>query len=151
MKPHQVGYPILSDGVVTLRPWSEADAGFMAGAFTDPAIREYNGVIDRHGYPAPPLSIADAAAAIDGFASSWRSFAATGRPTGCAFAITDTASGELAGCSGVDAWSDADVAQIGYWLARGARGRGFATRATILLTRWLFALGAARVFLTIVA
>jgi RimJ/RimL family protein N-acetyltransferase len=30
-------------------------------------------------------------------------------------------------------------------------GVGYATRATILLTRWLFDLGAARVFLTIVA
>jgi hypothetical protein len=30
-------------------------------------------------------------------------------------------------------------------------GRGYATRAAILLTRWLFDLGAARVFLTIVA
>ena len=31
------------------------------------------------------------------------------------------------------------------------RGRGHATRAAILLTRWLFDLGAARVFLTVVA
>jgi RimJ/RimL family protein N-acetyltransferase len=52
---------------------------------------------------------------------------------------------------GIDDWSDEDVVQIGYWLAPGARGRGFATRAVILLTRWLFELGAARVFLTIVA
>src|SRR5215469_10485526 len=34
---------------------------------------------------------------------------------------------------------------------RRARRRGYATRAAILLTRWLFGLGAARVFLTIVA
>ncbi len=32
-----------------------------------------------------------------------------------------------------------------------ARARGYATRAAILLTRWLFDVGAARVFLTIVA
>jgi RimJ/RimL family protein N-acetyltransferase len=43
------------------------------------------------------------------------------------------------------------VAQLGYWIAAGARGRLYATRAVILLTRWLFELGAARVFLTIVA
>ena len=46
---------------------------------------------------------------------------------------------------------DEDVAQIGYWLAPTARGRGFATRAVILLTRWLFDQGAARVFMSIVA
>jgi len=142
---------ILSDGVVTLRPWSKDDAGFMAAAFVDPAIRRYNGVLDRLGHPAPPLSITDAAAVIDGFASNWRAFVTTGTPTGAVFAITDALSGELVGCCGVDDWSKADVAQIGYWLAPNARGHGFATRAAILLTRWLFGLGAARVFLTIVA
>ncbi len=43
------------------------------------------------------------------------------------------------------------MAQFGYWIAADARGRGYATRAVILLTRWLFELGAARVFVTIVA
>ena len=60
-------------------------------------------------------------------------------------------SGDLVGCCGVDDWSKADVAQFGYWIAPSGRGRGYATRAAILLTRWLFELGAARVFLTIVA
>jgi RimJ/RimL family protein N-acetyltransferase len=141
----------LSDDVVSLRPWSRDDAGFMAGASFDPGIRRYNGVLDRRGFPAPPLSTADAEAAIDTFASNWRAFATTGTPSGVAFAITQATSGDLAGCCGVDDWSKADVAQFGYWLAPNARGRGYATRAAILLTRWLFELGAARVFMTIVA
>ena len=141
----------LSDDVVTLRPWTKDDAGFMAEAGADPAIRRYNGVLDRLGYPAPPLSIMGAEAVIDEFAMHWRAFATTGKPSGVVFAITDARSGQLAGCCGVDDWSKADVAQFGYWLAAGARGRGYATRAAILLTRWLFELGAARVFLTIVA
>lgn len=149
--PDGAGSVVLSDGVVTLRPWSKDEAGFMAAAFADPAIRRYNGVLDRSGEPAPPLSIIEAAAVLDEFASNWRGFATTGIPAGAVFAITDALSGELVGCCGVDDWSKADVAQIGYWLAPTARGRGFATRAAILLTRWLFGLGAARVFLTIVA
>jgi Acetyltransferase (GNAT) domain len=64
--------------------------------------------------------------------------------------MLDTRSGELVGCCGVDDWSKEDVAQFGYWIAPNARGRGYATRAAILLTRWLFDVGAARVFLTIV-
>lgn len=88
---------------------------------------------------------------MDQFAPSWRSFAATGTPSGVAFAITEARSGELVGCCGVDDWNEEDVAQFGYWLARDARGRGYASRAVVLLTRWLFELGAARVFLTIVA
>ncbi len=141
----------LSDGVVTLRPWSRPDAGFLAEASADPAIRRYNGGHDRLGRPAPDPSIADAEAVIDQFAANWRAFATTGNPSGIAFAIVDARSDELVGCCGVDDWSKEDVAQFGYWIAAGARRRGYATRAAILLTRWLFDLGAARVFLTIVA
>jgi RimJ/RimL family protein N-acetyltransferase len=142
---------VLSDGVVTLRPWSRRDAGFLADSSADPAIRRYNGVVDRHGHPAPPLSVADAEAVVDGFAASWEAFATTGTPVaGVAFAITDAESGELVGCCGLDDWSKADVAQFGYWLAPGARGRGYATRAVVLLTQWLFEQGAARAFVTIV-
>jgi RimJ/RimL family protein N-acetyltransferase len=141
----------LSDGVVTLRPWSKADAGFMAEAFADPSIRRYNGPHDRLGRPAPPLSIEDAEAIIDEFASSWRAFVTAEPPSGVAFAITDAASGGLVGCCGVDDWSKEDVAQFGYWIGPGARGRGYATRAVVLLTQWLFELGAARAFLTVEA
>lgn len=141
----------LSDDIVILRPWSRDFAGFMAETSADPAIRRYNSPLDRLGHPTPPLSVVDAEAVIQKFALNWRAFAENGTPSGVAFAIIDARSGELAGCCGVDDWSKADVAQIGYWLAPGARRRGFATRAVILLTRWLFDLGAARVFLTIVA
>ncbi|MDA8358681.1 MAG: GNAT family protein [Actinomycetota bacterium] len=141
----------LSDGLVALRPWSRDDARFMAEASADPAIRRYNGSHDRLGRPAPPLSTTDAEAVIDQFAMNWRAFAATGAPSGVAFAIIDERSGELVGCCGVDDWTEEDVAQFGYWITPSARGRGYATRAAILLTRWLFQLGAARVFLTVVA
>lgn len=141
----------LSDGLVTLRPWSRDEAQLMAEANSDPAIRRYNGGHDRLGHPAPPLSTAGAEAVIDQFASNWGAFAATGAATGVGFAVDDTRSGELVGCCGVDDWTEEDVAQFGYWITPGARGHGYATRAAILLTRWLFDVGAARVFLTVVA
>jgi len=124
----------------------------MAEASADPAIRRFNGVLDRRGHPAPPLSITDAETIIAEWAASWRAFGTTATPVaGVAFAITDARSGDLVGCCGLDDWSKADVAQFGYWIAPGARGRGYATRAVLLLTRWLFDQGAARVFLTVVA
>ena len=123
----------------------------MAVASADPAIRRYNGDHDRRGHPAPPLSTTQAESAIERFGLAWRAFVASGTPSGVAFAVTDARSGELVGCCGVDDWTKEDVAQLGYWIAAGARRRGYATRATILLTRWLFELGAARVFMTIVA
>ncbi len=141
---------MLCDGVVTLRPWSRDDAWFMAEAHADPAIQRYNGSHDRLGRPTRPMSIIDAEAVIDQFVFDWHEFAVTGRPR-VAFAIQDPRSGELFGCCGVDDWTEEDVAQFGYWIAPGARGRGYATRAAILLTRWLFDQGAARVFLTVVA
>jgi RimJ/RimL family protein N-acetyltransferase len=140
----------LSDDFVTLRPWSRDDAGFIADASGDPAIQRYSVPHDRRGHPSPPQSITDAEAMIDEFAANWRASATTGRPSGVTFAITEARSGALAGMCGVDDWSAEDVVQIGYWLAPRARGRGYATRAVILLTRWLFELGAARVFMTIV-
>jgi len=146
------GQPLtLSDGTVSLRPWSREDAKFLAEASADPAIRRYNGDHDRQGFPAPPPSTTDAEAVIRRFEEAQRSFAATGDPTGVAFVIVDATSGEPVGCCGVDDWSKEDVAQFGYWIAPSGRGRGLATRAAVLLTRWLFELGAARVFLTIVA
>jgi RimJ/RimL family protein N-acetyltransferase len=149
--PDERAVPTLSDGLITLRPWSKDDAPFLAEATADPAIQRYNGNHDRLGRPTSPLSTTDAEAVIDQFTSNSRAFATTGTPTGVAFAVEDTTSGEPVGCCGVDDWSQEDVAQFGYWIAPDARGRGYATRAATLLTRWLFDLGAARVFLTVVA
>ena len=141
----------LSDDRVTLRPWAAADARFLSEASADPAIRRYNGGHDRHGHPSAPPSPAEAETIIEEFERHRRAFAATGRPSGVGFAITDTVTGAVVGCCGVDDWNDEDVAQIGYWIAPEARGHGYATCAAVLLTRWLFDLGAARVFLTVVA
>ena len=48
--------------------------------------------------------------------------------------MTDAASARLAGSITL---RDVDLnGQIGYWVARAARGRGVATRALILVSRW---------------
>lgn len=141
----------LSDDRVVLRRWRRGDAQFMSTASADPEILRYNGVHDRQGRPAPALSIEEAERAVDRFAENWREFDVTGIPAGAVFAIADARSGELVGCCGVDDWTGEDVAQFGYWIAAPARGHGYATRAVVLMSCGLFELGAARVFLTIVA
>ena len=142
---------VLSDGRVVLRPWTPADAKFLADASADPAIRQYNGHHDRHGRPGPIPSIEQAQTMIEGFEQALKAFARSGAPAGVAFVIEDVDSGQPVGCCGVDDWTGEDVAQIGYWLVPAGRGRGYATRAVVLLTGWLFGVGAARVFLTVVA
>ena len=142
---------VLSDGGIVLRAWTRDDAQFLADASADPAIRQYNGNHDRYGQPDAVPSTAQAKTKVAEFEQNLRSFATSGTPVGVAFVIEDTESSQPVGCCGVDDWTGEDVAQIGYWLAAGARGRGYATRAVVLLTAWLFGLGAARVFLTVVA
>jgi RimJ/RimL family protein N-acetyltransferase len=62
-----------------------------------------------------------------------------------AFAITDRESGELLGAIGLRE-VDQQNAQIGYWVKREARGRGVATRALRLVSRYAINdLGAGRV------
>lgn len=131
----------LTDDVVLLRAWISADASFLADASNDPAVEHYNGPM--------PDSAASALEVICSFDRGWRSFEAEKDPTGTAFAIVDVLSGEPVGMCGIDGWSSTDGAQFGYWLVGAARGRGLATRAVMLMTGWLFELGAARVFLTI--
>ena len=143
--------PDLSDGKVTLRRWTVGDAPFVANAMSDPAIRRFNGTHDRNGDPAPPPSIGEAESYISNFAIGLKTFAETGNPAGAGYAITDAGDGAPLGCCGVDDWTSEDVAQFGYWLAPSARGRGRATRAVVLMTEWLFEIGAARAFLTVVA
>ncbi len=133
-----------SNRMVSLRQWLQADAGFFADACTDPAIQRYHSINED-------FSIVDAERTIEEFAVSWRESQATGRPSNVGFGIIDAITRTPLGQCGIDRWSDQDVVQIGYWLAPKARGYGYATQAVCLLSRWLFELGAARVFMTIVA
>jgi RimJ/RimL family protein N-acetyltransferase len=113
----------LEDGDITLRPLGEEDVPAMVEAFRDPETVRW--------LPVPsPYTENDA-----------RDFIRKARD---ASAIADVRTGELLGTIGWR-WVDANV-QLGYWVKREARGRGIATRALILLSRWaLEELGARRV------
>lgn len=132
--------PLVSDGAITLRPWKTGDAGFLMKASKDPAIQRYSLSRSR------PLTADEARETC---AAMRLTRDASGRLSG-PLVIVDAQTGDSLGQCGIDGWSVGDVAQIGYWLAPNARGRGIATRAVGQLTTWLFDLGAARVFLTVV-
>ena len=117
--------PPLSDGVVTLRLWGEnGDVDAITAACNDPDIAEFLDEIPS------PYTEEDGREAIAYFREAWADGTASN------FAITN--GGRPIGSIGVR-WVDADhgVAEVGYWVAREARGRGICTRAVRLVSRWL--------------
>jgi RimJ/RimL family protein N-acetyltransferase len=141
--PAPMDVPVISDGVITLRPWVPGDATFLLEASADPAIQRYSLSRSR------PFIAVEARAQLRDDESYWLTTDALSRPSG-SLVIADAVTGVSLGQCGIDGWSTCDVAQIGYWLIPTVRGRGIATRAVVQLTNWLFDLGASRVFLTVV-
>ncbi|MEX1021664.1 MAG: GNAT family protein [Dehalococcoidia bacterium] len=132
----------LTDGVVTLRPWTMDDAGFFLDACRDAEIR-------RFWLRETLETIDDASAMSETAVARWAEYRNSDTMKGLPFLIAETASGAPSGLCGIDEWFADDSVQIGYFLAAAARGRGYATRSVHLLTGWLFALGAVRIFATV--
>jgi RimJ/RimL family protein N-acetyltransferase len=116
--------PPLRDSEVVLQPWTEDDVDAVVLAAADPAIVRWSHL------PSP----------FD-HAGVWRWFHAMApdRAAGTALKMKIAGAGEdrLLGAIAlmrVD-W-ETRSAELGYWLAAYARGRGVATRAIELLTRW---------------
>jgi RimJ/RimL family protein N-acetyltransferase len=110
---------------VELRPLSAAHLGDVAELIADPETLRFTRI------PEPPP---------DGFAREWIARYERGRATGEreAFAILggDGAFVGIALAPVIDA--EAAEAELGYMVAAHARGRGVATAALRLLTRWAF-------------
>ena len=118
--------PPLSDGVVALRPWGvDGDVSAVARACRDPEIARWLDHVPQ------PYSDADARAYVEHTRASWKD------GTSSCFAITEVGSGEAIGSISVRWHAPEDgVGEVGYWVSREARGRGAATRALRLVSRW---------------
>jgi len=117
--------PPLSDGVVTLRPWLERDVAAIVSACNDDDIAWW-----LDGVPNP-YSEADGRTYVAMTRRGWKD------GTHAAFAVIDAGTEEVLGSIGVH-WLDPEqgVAEVGYWVGPESRGRGVATRATRLVSRW---------------
>jgi RimJ/RimL family protein N-acetyltransferase len=116
--------PPLTDGVVRLREPVARDLDAVVAACRDPMVQRYTRV-------PTPYEEADGRAFIGG--------AAGRRVLGQSLelVIADRADDRLLGMIGIIAdRHDALRAEIGYWVAPESRGRGVATRALALLSRW---------------
>jgi len=107
----------LEDEEVLLRPFERGDVAAIVAACQDPEIPRWTSV------PAP-YTESDALAWLDSTEEE-------------SFAVVDGSSGDLLGSIGVRFLGDG-VAEVGYWVAKEARGRGVATRALILVAGWVF-------------
>lgn len=117
--------PPLSDGVVTLRPWGEeGDVEAITAACNDPQIATFLEMIPS------PYTTDDARDYLELTRQGWDD------GTIGNFAIVEA--GRPIGSIGIR-WLDgfdAGTAEIGYWVADEARGRGLCTRALRLAAPW---------------
>jgi RimJ/RimL family protein N-acetyltransferase len=118
--------PPLADGVVTLRPWGEeGDVEAIVAACNDPQIATF---LDR--VIPSPYTADDARAYLDLTRDGWNA------GTIANFAIVED--GRPVGSIGVRWFDGFDLgsAEVGYWVAAEARGRGICTRALRLVAPW---------------
>jgi RimJ/RimL family protein N-acetyltransferase len=130
--------PPLSDGVVSLRPWRDDDLAAMTAALQDPEIPRWTTI------PAP-YGERDARE----YLTRARPDRVAGRELG--LAVVDAGGGTVLGGCGLSRFDWPDLkCEIGYWIAKEARGRTVGTRAVRLLSRWaLGPLGLERVELLV--
>jgi RimJ/RimL family protein N-acetyltransferase len=121
-----IALPTLTDGDLTLRPPRPGDADAVTAACQDPEIPRWTLVPSPYRRDHAEEFIArSAAAARAGDTATLLAFDPDGRLLG-SFSAMEIDHGRGYG-------------EIGYWVAAGARGRGVATRAVVLLRDWAHA------------
>ncbi|WP_031108952.1 GNAT family N-acetyltransferase [Streptomyces sp. NRRL S-146] len=112
-----------ADGGLVLRPWRAGDAPAVYEVFQDPVMHQW------HARAAD--SVAEAGDWIQAWHQAWEG------EREAHWAVADAVSGELLGRVALrELRLDYGTAEVAYWTAPQARGRGVAARATTALTRW---------------
>ena len=111
---------VLTDGVITLRPPGPGDEDAIYAACQDPEIQRWTGV------PSPYLRE---------HSSGYLERVAAEREAGTslAFLAVDEEGALLGNFSVMELDRRPGYGEIGYWVAKDARGKGVATRAVVLL------------------
>jgi RimJ/RimL family protein N-acetyltransferase len=124
--------PPLSDGVIALREKAEGDIPALVAAVQDPLIPRYTRVPSPYGErQAREFLVEQRRRREAGLELS--------------LLVVDAEDDGLLGSVGATVDRENARAEIGYWVAKEARGRGVATAAVVLLGTWLFeTLGLAR-------
>ncbi|MFJ1756169.1 GNAT family N-acetyltransferase [Kitasatospora sp. NPDC088134] len=108
-----------------LRPWSPDDAPAVLAVYQDPEIQRWH--VQRAD------SLAEAAAWIADWHGGWAA------ESGAHWAVTDARTDALLGRAALKRLSFADgSAELAYWTAPAARGRGSCPRAVEAVVAWAF-------------
>ncbi len=121
--PEPIEPVVLEAGPFRLRPWRPDDVEAVWSALQDPDIRLWNG---------GGVTSREDAVVLLGRRLDWT----TGDHA--SWAVVDEGDGVLASISLHSIDRLANDAQIGYWTAPAARGRGVAAAATDAVCRWAF-------------
>ena len=113
--------PTLGDGVVQLREWELSDAEWYA------TTAAHDELIQRFTSESPTVTSTDVRTAIQDLRRS---------DTAEGFLICDAATGARLG--NIALHHEDGIGHVSYWLAASARGKGAATRALRLFSRWAF-------------
>jgi RimJ/RimL family protein N-acetyltransferase len=116
--------PPLTDGVVTVRAWRDDDLPALVAAFDDPELSRWLPDIPY------PYTENDGRAFLGRLEEGYRD----GR---FGLAVVSADRGGLLGGIGLRREQE-HRAELGYWVRRDARGRGVATLALRLVSRWAF-------------
>jgi RimJ/RimL family protein N-acetyltransferase len=116
----------IADGPIRIRLRADADDAAIVAACQDPEIPRWTRVPEPY----------DERAAAEWAVESQRQREAG---EGLHLIVADAETDELLGSIGIQEVRRAESrCDLGYWLARPARGRGVMTRAVRLLSRWVF-------------
>ncbi|WP_299952244.1 GNAT family N-acetyltransferase [uncultured Modestobacter sp.] len=120
---------------LVLRPFRDDDVDAVLAACQDPEIGRWIPAV------GPRYTREDAV--------SWVTREAPGeRRTGTGLTVAIEADGRLVGSTGVHRINQHPLGpEVGYWIAREARGRGYAVEAAHAMAEWALGLGAPRVYL----
>jgi RimJ/RimL family protein N-acetyltransferase len=114
--------PDLRTDAFFLRPWRSDDIDQLVAELQDPEIPRWTRIPE-------PYTHQDGREFLERTAEGWS------QGTSANFAIIGAAGEDILGSIGVICHEEG-AASIGYWVAQGARGRGIASEALRLISRW---------------
>jgi ribosomal-protein-alanine N-acetyltransferase len=117
-------HPMLTTGRLVLRPFRMGDCDRLGELCGDRRIADTTALIPH------PYTVTDAERWLETHPEQF------GLGRGVNFAVTERASGVLAGAVGLRFEPEHGRAELGYWIGVPYWGRGYATEAARAVTRW---------------